>query len=268
MTLKRQWGLISEPQVIDEGSIDEKWLNNLPSDLYIPPDAMRVLLDSFTGPLDLLLYLIRKQNIDILDIPILKITEQYLSYIEVMEANRFELAADYLLMAATLAEIKSRMLLPASPAEEYVEDDPRMALVRQLQNYEKIKQASQELAKLPYQDYDFYGAEIMGQGLSSLVIYPTVEIDTLQTAMNSVILRQSHRADHQIQPETYSVNDRIASILSKVKAYKTVSFYQLFTSVEGRHGLVVSMLAILELAKAGIIILEQDLPYAPLTIRV
>lgn len=259
--------MISELATTDDIYIDGELVENLPQDLYIPPDAMRVLLDSFSGPLDLLLYLIRKQNIDILDIPIVQITEQYMRYIDLMETHRFELAADYLLMAATLAEIKSRLLLPVVPSEEEDEDDPRMALVRQLQNYEKIKQAAEVLSALPCQDYDFHAVNIKGQGLSEWVIYPAVELSAVQAVMHAVLIRQSHRASHQIEHEPLSVSDRMDSIIEKVKALKVVSFYQLFTHSEGRQGLIVSMLALLELAKSGKIVLEQERPYAPITIR-
>jgi segregation and condensation protein A len=263
----RQWALISELALTEAVYIDGELVENLPSDLYIPPDAMRVLLDSFSGPLDLLLYLIRKQNIDILDIPIVKITNQYLNYIELMEAHRFELAVDYLLMAATLAEIKSRLLLPKSPYEEESEDDPRMALVKQLQNYEIIKRAAEIIAKLPCQEYDFHAVDVKGQGLSDWVIHPNVVLPALQEAMRDVLQRQSHRVSHQIVQEPLSVKDRMQSILEKIKTSKSLSFYHLFTASEGLQGLVVSMLAILELAKSGSILIEQESPYAPITIQ-
>lgn len=259
--------MISEQVTIEEIYIDGELVQQLPSDLYIPPGAMRVLLDSFTGPLDLLLYLIRKQNLDILDIPVLQITEQYLLYIDLMEAHHFELAADYLLMAATLAEIKSRMLLPILPNDDETEDDPRMALVRQLQQYEKIKEAAEALFSLPCQESDFHFISVKGQGLSDWVIYPNVELSSLKAAMEAVILRQSHYVSHQIEQEPMSVSDRMDSIVGKLKALKSISFYHLFSNAEGRQGLVVSMLAVLELAKLGTITLEQEQPYAPIIIR-
>lgn len=254
--------------LISEGIyIEGELIENLPSDLYIPPNAMRVLLDSFSGPLDLLLYLIRKQNIDILDIPIVKITEQYLLYIDLMEAHRFELAADYLLMAATLAEIKSRMLLPQVVNEEADEDDPRMALVRQLQQYEKIKQAAEALSSLPYLECGFHSVNIKGQGLNEWIIYPAVTLNSIQTAMQSLMVLQSHLTSHQIEQEALTVRDRMESIVLKVKALGTVPFYHLYTYAEGRQGLVVSMLAVLELAKTGKITLEQEKPFAQIIIR-
>ncbi len=259
--------MISEKVKIEEIYIDGELLQQLPADLYIPPDAMRVLLDRFSGPLDLLLYLIRRHNVDILDIPIVQITEQYLLYIDLMESYSFELAADYLLMAATLAEIKSRMLLPIVVTEEEQEDDPRMVLVRQLKRYEQIKEAAGALSALPFQEHDFHSANIIGRGLSEWVIHPNVEITMLKSAMESVLLRQSHRVSHQIEQEALSVNDRMTLIVERLKTMKSASFFQLFTYAEGRPGLVVSMLAVLELAKSGAIILEQDKPYAPIILR-
>lgn len=264
---KRRWGLISDQASIEEIYIDGALVEQLPSDLYIPPRAMRVLLDSFSGPLDLLLYLIRKQNLDILNIPILKITEQYLHYIELIEAQNLELAADYLLMAATLAEIKSRMLLPILPSDEENEEDPRMALVRQLQQYEKIKEAAQALTTLPCLESDFHSACIKGEGLNDCVIYPHLELSMLKTVMEAVIVRLSHSVSHQIEQEPMSVSDRMISVMDKINVYKSLSFSHLFSHAEGRQGLVVSMLAILELAKLGSIILEQEHAYAPITIR-
>lgn len=179
--------------------VDGKELMQVPDDLFIPPDALEVLLDSFSGPLDLLLYLIRKQNIDILDIPMMSITRQYLQYIQLMECQRLELAADYLLMAAMLAEIKSRLLLPVSANTEDVEDeDPRMTLVKRLQAYEQIKQAAELLDTLPRKDRDTYVIQIMPSELESLKLHPEVGIADLIEAMKALLQQEERMAHHQV----------------------------------------------------------------------
>lgn len=239
--------------------VDGKEFTQIPDDLFIPPDALEVLLDSFSGPLDLLLYLIRKQNIDILDIPIVSITQQYLHYIQLMECRRLELAADYLLMAAMLAEIKSRLLLPVSPqSEEEDDEDPRMALVRRLQAYEEIKQAAELLDTLPRQDRDHFGVQLTIPELELIKVYPDVEIADLIEAMKSLLQREEHITHHQISREAMSVRERMSAILAQLQEHRVLEFKQLFTLDEGRMGLVVSFLAILELARQSLIVITQQ----------
>jgi segregation and condensation protein A len=238
--------------------VDGKELTEIPDGLFIPPDALEVLLDSFSGPLDLLLYLIRKQNIDILDIPIVRITEQYLHYIQLMEFSRLELAADYLLMAAMLAEIKSRMLLPAPPAsEEEEEEDPRMSLVRKLQAYEQIKQAAELLDALPRQDRDTFLIQVVPTEIEKIIVHPEVALEDLIAAMKSLLQREEQVSHHQVAREALSVRERMSTILQLLQEHRVLEFKQLFSYSEGRVGLVVSLLAILELAKQSLIIITQ-----------
>ncbi|MDR3501656.1 MAG: ScpA family protein [Legionella sp.] len=239
--------------------VDGKEFTEIPDDLFIPPDALEVLLDSFSGPLDLLLYLIRKQNIDILDIPIVSITKQYLHYIQLMEYRRMELAADYLLMAAMLAEIKSRMLLPiTSSGDEEEDDDPRMTLVRRLQAYEQIKLAAELLDGLPRQDRDNFAIQLEAPEMELIKVHPEVGLAELIAAMKTLLQREEHISHHQISREAMSVRDRMNAVLLQLQEHKLLEFRQLFTLEEGRMGLVVSLLAILELARQSLIVITQQ----------
>lgn len=245
-----------------------KELTELPDDLYIPPDALEVLLDSFSGPLDLLLYLIRKQNIDILDIPIMSITKQYLHYIQLMECRRLELAADYLLMAAMLAEIKSRLLLPAPPKGDDEEDeDPRMALVRRLQAYEQIKCAAELLNALPRQERDHFLIQVVPTELERIIVHPEVKLDDLVEAMIALMKREEQVSHHQISREALSVRERMSSVLLKLQEYHVLEFKQLFTLDEGRMGLIVSLLAILELSRQSLIVITQNEAFASILLQ-
>jgi segregation and condensation protein A len=246
-----------------------KEYGELPKDLFIPPDALQVLLESFSGPLDLLLYLIRKQNIHILDIPVSSITKQYLRYIELMASRKLELAADYLVMAATLAEIKSRMLLPIQPLdEEAEEEDPRMVLVRRLQTYAAIQQAALDLDSLPRQDRDTFSAKAVL--LDSIVnkSHPAVLIADVQMAMHNVLQRADRLTHHSITRESLSVQDRMQGILLQLQGSRLLEFTQLFQSVEGRLGLVVSLLAVLELARLSLVVITQAQAFSSLYIEV
>ena len=246
----------SKPEI--KAIVEGKELTEFPHDLFIPPDALEVLLDSFSGPLDLLLYLIRKQNIDILNIPIVSITKQYLHYIQLMECRRLELAADYLLMAALLAEIKSRFLLPVSPASEDDEEkDPRMALVRKLQAYEQIKKAAEMLDALPRQDRNYFTIQIIPSEIERIIVYPEVSVEDLLDAMKSLLIRGEQVSHHLISREALSVRERMSTILLQLQENKVLEFNQLFTISEGRTGLVVSLLAILELARQSLIVITQ-----------
>ncbi|MGL5742150.1 MAG: segregation and condensation protein A [Legionella sp.] len=249
--------LLTSPEV--KAVVDGRVLTALPDDLFIPPDALEVLLDSFSGPLDLLLYLIRKQNIDILDIPIVSITKQYLHYIQLMECRRLELAADYLLMAAMLAEIKSRLLLPAHPASDgEEEEDPRMALVRKLQAYEQIKCAAELLDALPRQERDHFLIQITPTALEKIIVHPDVALSYLIDAMRFLLQREEQVTHHQISREALSVRERMSAILLQLEEHKLLEFNQLFSIQEGRMGLVVSLLAILELARQSLIVITQN----------
>lgn len=248
--------------------VEGKEYTEIPEDLFIPPDALEVLLDSFSGPLDLLLYLIRKQNIDILNIPMMSITKQYMQYIALMECRKLELAADYLLMAAMLAEIKSRLLMPVAPSsEEEEEEDPRMVLVRRLQAYEQIKQAAELLDALPRNERDTFLIQIAPAELECVKIHPEVALKELMQAMHSLLIREDQLTHHQIARETLSVRERMNWVLSKVQEEKVIEFRQLFTPEEGRMGLVVSLLAILELARLSLLVITQTQAFSPIHLQ-
>ncbi|QSA98358.1 ScpA family protein [Methylococcus sp. EFPC2] len=240
----------------------------LPEDLYIPPDALEVFLETFEGPLDLLLYLIRRQNFDILDIPIAAITKQYIGYIDMMSELRMELAAEYLLMAAILAEIKSRMLLPRPASEEAVEEDPRAELVRRLQEYERYKAAAEGLDRLPRAERDFY--ELGGVDVSAIEvrkIYPEVDLKELLLAFEDVLRRAERSTHHKIVMEPLSVRERMSQVLEKLRSRPFAAFQDLFLRREGRQGALVSLLAILELSKERLIEIVQDEPLGDLHIK-
>ncbi len=248
--------------------VDGKEYTQVHDDLFIPPDALEVLLDSFSGPLDLLLYLIRKQNIDILNIPIMSITKQYLQYIELMECRKLELAADYLLMAAMLAEIKSRLLLPVVPSnDEELEEDPRMVLVRRLQAYEQIKQAAELLDSLPRQDRDNFLIQVNPAELEVIKVLPEVDLVDLIEAMKSLLKKEENFSHHQISREAMSVRDRMSSVLLQLQDNKVMELTQLFSLEEGRMGLVVTLLAILELARQSLLVITQNQAFSPIHIK-
>ena len=239
-----------------------------PDDLYIPPDALEVILDAFEGPLDLLLYLIRKQNLDILNIPIAQITHQYIGYIELMDQLRLELAAEYLVMAALLAEIKSRMLLPRQPeSTEEEEDDPRAFLIRKLQEYEAIKKVAEQIDVLPRNERDTFEISVDVSTISLLRPLPDVQLKEILLAFQDVLKRVEQLSHHQITKEPLSVRERMAAILEKLNRSDSLSFATLFTRSEGKNGVVVAFLAVLELSKAGTIELFQSEPYDCISIR-
>ncbi|MCX7109552.1 MAG: ScpA family protein [Proteobacteria bacterium] len=242
---------------------------DMPVDLYIPPDALEVFLETFEGPLDLLLYLIRRQNLDILDIPIAAITRQYIAYIDMMAEMRMELAAEYLLMAAILAEIKSRMLLPRQEAAEAEEDDPRAELVRRLQEYERFKTAAEGLDKLPRCERDVF--ELGGADTSTVTVrkvYPEVDLQDVLLAFTEVLRRAERSTHHRIVREPLSVRERMSSVLARLKDKPLLAFTELFNRREGRQGALVSLLAILELCKERFIEIIQEEPLGELFIRV
>lgn len=243
-------------------------ITELPRDLYIPPQALEVFLEAFEGPLDLLLYLIRRQNIDILDIPIAEITRQYMQYIELMQELELELAGEYLLMAAMLAEIKSRMLLPRVRAEDQAEDvDPRAELVRRLQEYERFKKAAEDLDALPRLGRDAWAAvaELTERNVVRLV--PQVTLQEMLFAFKEVLARSAMFAHLHVQRERLSVRQRMSEILAQLKESSFVEFVRLFRPEEGRMGVTVTFVAILELTREGLIEIVQSEPYAPIHVR-
>lgn len=225
-----------------------------PEDLFIPPDALEVILETFEGPLDLLLYLIRKQKIDIIDLPILDITKQYMEYVELMQEVKLELAAEYMLMAAILAEIKSRLLLPKPPADEEDEIDPRTELIRRLKEYEIIKHASQELDTLPRMGRDRFAATaVPATNIAPEKIHPHVAMADIVLAFAEAMQRAEAFAHHQIEREQLSTRERMSQILQTLKHDSFMTLTELFTPEEGKAGCVVSFLAILELTKEGLL---------------
>ncbi len=241
-------------------------ITELPKDLYIPPDALEVFLEAFEGPLDLLLYLIKKQNLDILDIPLSKITEQYMSYIDMMETLQLELAGEYLLMAAMLAEIKSRMLLPRQTEDEE-EDDPRAELIRRLQEYERYKQAAEKIDELPRYERDLFAtvAEFPGRKINHSP--PDVSMDSILRVFAEVIKRAEMFSHHMVHREALSVRERMGIVLEKVNPDTFTDFEELFNVEEGRGGVIVSLLAILQLVKDSLIQLVQNEVNGPIYVK-
>jgi len=238
----------------------------LPKDLYIPPEALEVILEAFEGPLDLLLYLIRRQNLDVLNIPIAEITRQYMEYVEMMKSLNLELAADYLVMAAMLAEIKSRMLLPR-PVEEDNEEDPRAELVRRLQEYERFKQAAEDIDGLPRMNREVFQASAKTPDLKLIKPEPDVDMRELLSAFKDVLVRLELNTSHHVAMEPLSVRERMSDVLGQLDSEKFTEFSTLFSAEEGRLGLVVTFLAILELIKESLIELIQTEPYEPIHIK-
>jgi segregation and condensation protein A len=232
-------------------------ITELPKDLYIPPQALEVFLEAFEGPLDLLLYLIKRQNLDILNIPIAEITRQYMAYVEIMKDLQLELAGEYLVMAAMLAEIKSRMLLPRQEAEDADEDDPRAELIRRLQEYERYKQAAEEIDELPREGRDTFTASIASPERKKERPQPEVELRDLLLALTDVMRRAEMFAHHQISREPLSIRERMSQILEKIQPDTFIEFTTLFTADEGKRGVVVSLMAVLELLKQSMIELIQ-----------
>ena len=243
-------------------------VTELPRDLYIPPHALKVFLEAFEGPLDLLLYLIRRQNIDILNIPIAEVTKQYVNYIELMQDMQFELAGEYLVMAATLAEIKSRLLLPSLPTEEEEEDDPRSDLVRRLQEYERFKEAAQDLSELERLERDVSQASAEVVEKRVVTKLPDVALKELLLAFKEAVGRSDMFAKHHIQREPLSVRERMSQVLVGLEGNGFKDFSSLFDPTEGRTGVTVTFLAILELLKETLIDVVQNEPYGRIHVRI
>jgi segregation and condensation protein A len=247
--------------------VDGEPVTQLPQDLYIPPYALQVFLEAFEGPLDLLLYLIRRQNIDILDIPIAEITRQYVAYIELMKEMQLELAGEYLLMAAMLAEIKSRMLLPRPEAAEEHEEDPRAELVRRLQEYERFKKAAEDIDALPRLERDIFPVSADAPERKITTKLPDVTLKELLLAFHDVLKRAEMFSNLHLQREPLSVRQRMSEILSRISANTFSTFADLFDPEEGRMGVAVTFIAILELLRESTIEVVQSDAYAPLHVR-
>lgn len=266
---ERQGDLLKESVSPSAVFIDGEVLEAFPEDLYIPPEALEVFLDSFQGPLDLLLYLIRKQNIDILNIPIAEITAQYMKYVELMRRIRLDLAAEYLVMAAMLAQIKSRMLLPrADPEADEDEDDPRAALIRQLQLYEQFALAAKEIDELPRLERDLHLIEPHFMQEKSLEILPQATVNELAIAFRRVMVRAQQNKNIFIKRQTLSLREKMVHILERLTPGEHIRFEQLFSIDEGREGVVISFVAILELMRDGLIKIVQHDSFAPIHVKV
>lgn len=241
-------------------------LVEVPRDLYIPPDALEVVLEAFAGPLDLLLYLIKRQGLDVLDIPIAEVTRQYMAYVDLMKELRLELAAEYLVMAATLAEIKSRMLLPR-PSNAPAEEDPRAELVRRLQEYERIKRAAEDLDGLPRMGRDLLATVVEAPGAVGLRPPPAVGLPELLQALRELMARADLFAHHHVRREPLSVRERMSRVLERLAGGRFLELAECLDPGEGRAGVVVTLLALLELLKDALIELVQAEPFGPIHLR-
>src|SRR5271154_3086436 len=247
------------------GVVTGEPVTQLPRDLYIPPQALEVFLEAFEGPLDLLLYLIRKQNLNILDIPLAEITRQYMKYIELMTELQLELAGEYMVMAATLAEIKSRMLLPRPQVDaEGNEEDPRAELVRRLQEYERFKRAAENIDALPRLERDVWATSAELKDRKVVRVLPQITLQEMLLAFKDVVVRSEMFAHRHIQRERLSVRARMGDILTSLEQASFVEFVRLFRPSEGRMGVTVTFVAVLELVREGLIEIVQAEPYAPL----
>ncbi|MCP4210981.1 MAG: segregation/condensation protein A [Halieaceae bacterium] len=242
-------------------------LTELPKDLYIPPQALAVILEAFEGPLDLLLYLIKRQNIDILDIDVSRITDQYMEYVDLMDAMQFELAAEYLLMAAMLAEIKSRMLLPRSTDVDEDEEDPRAQLIRRLQEYERFKKAAEDIEELSRQERDSWVASAEPPEINRARPEPEVEMRELLLALSEVMRRADMFASHHVAREVLSTRERMSEVLERLTGEQFVPFVSLFSVTEGRLGVVVTFLALMELIKESLVEIVQTESFGPIHVK-
>ncbi len=261
-------GLMDSPEGVPLALVQGEAFTDLPTDLFIPPDALEVVLEAFEGPLDLLLYLIRRQNLDILEINVADITRQYMAYVEMMTAIRFELAAEYLVMAAMLAEIKSRMLLPRPPhVEEEEGEDPRAALIRRLQEYERFKTAAEELGEIARIGRDVHPVSADGPDRNSTRPDPEVDLKEVLVALADVLRRADMFENHQIEREKLSTRERMTQVLEQMRHRQFVPFVSLFTVKEGRLGVVVTFLAVMELVKESLVELVQNEAFGPIHVR-
>ncbi len=244
-----------------------KEVTKLPEDLYIPPDALEVFLEAFEGPLDLLLYLIKRQNLDIADIAVAQITKQYVEYVELMKSVNLELAGEYLVMAALLGEIKSRSLLPRQNEEEDSEEDPRAELIRRLQEYERFKKAAEDIDELPRVGRETHLLSVVRPEYEREKVDPSVDLKDILLSLREVMHRADMFESHQISKEKLSTRERMGDILDKLKGKEFVPFVALFTMEEGRSGVIVTFIAILELVKNSLLELVQSESYAPIHVK-
>jgi segregation and condensation protein A len=247
--------------------VQGKELTILPKDLYIPPDALEVILEAFEGPLDLLLYLIRRQNLDILDIDVAEITKQYLGYIELMASIQLELAAEYLVMAAMLAEIKSRMLLPRQQSEDEDEEDPRAELIKRLQEYERFKKAAEDIDELPRMGRDIHRATADAPDRDQQRPHPDVDMRELVAALADVLKRSEMFESHQVEMEKLSTRERMSQVMENLRDNQFLPFVALFTLEEGRLGVVVTFLAVMELIKESLVEIVQSEDFGPIHVK-
>ena len=266
-TLSKNQSNTLEQQELPLAFIAGEAITEVPKDLYIPPDALEIFLEAFEGPLDLLLYLIKRQNIDILEINVAEITDQYMAYVELMEASQFELAAEYLVMAAMLAEIKSRILLPRHEEEGTEEDDPRMELIRRLQEYERYKEAAQKINDLPRMDRNYYLAKAMLPVIERVTPDPDVDLQDMLISLARVLRRADMFEHHHIQLETLSTREKMSEILIRISEHKFVPLVSLLVKEEGRLGIVVTFLAVMELMKDSLIEIVQTDPFGPIHLK-
>lgn len=247
--------------------VQGKELTALPKDLYIPPDALEIILEAFEGPLDLLLYLIRRQNLDILEIDVAEITKQYMGYIDLMSTIQLELASEYLVMAAMLAEIKSRILLPRQVAEDDDEGDPRAELIRRLQDYERFKMAAEDIDEMPRMGRDIYQASAESPDKKNEKQYSEVHMQELLMALSDVMKRAEMFESHHIQLEKLSTRERMSQILENIRDKQFVPFATLFKKSEGRLGVVVTFLAVMELIRESLVEIVQNESFGPIHIK-
>ncbi len=266
-TLSENQSNTLEQQELPLAFIAGEAITEVPKDLYIPPDALEIFLEAFEGPLDLLLYLIKRQNINILEINVAEITDQYMAYVELMEASQFELAAEYLVMAAMLAEIKSRILLPRHEEEGTEEDDPRMELIRRLQEYERYKEAAQKINDLPRMDRNYYLAKAMLPVIERVTPDPDVDLQDMLISLARVLRRADMFEHHHIQLETLSTREKMSEILIRISEHKFVPLVSLLVKEEGRLGIVVTFLAVMELMKDSLIEIVQTDPFGPIHLK-
>lgn len=277
MTNDNQELIVSEPTLVGPelptqaempfAVVMGKAVTELPKDLYIPPQALEVFLEAFEGPLDLLLYLIRRQNLDILEIDVSRITEQYMHYVDLMDAMQFELAAEYLLMAAMLAEIKSRMLLPRAATEEEDEEDPRAQLIRRLQEYERFKKAAEDIEELPRMERDNWIASAAPPPVEQERPAPDIDMRELLMVLSDVLKRAQMYESHQVQREALSTRERMSQVLDQLQGKQFVPFVSLFSAEEGKLGVVVTFLAIMELIKESLVEIVQTESFGPIHVK-
>ncbi|KEQ17041.1 segregation and condensation protein A [Endozoicomonas numazuensis] len=258
----------TEPDIIEHQIlVMGQPMAKLPDDLYIPPDALQVFLEAFEGPLDLLLYLIKRNNMDILNIQVAVITEQYMKYVDLMDSGQFELAAEYLVMAATLAEIKSRMLLPRVSEDEDEEEDPRAELIRRLQEYERFKKAAEDIDQLPRMTRDLHEASASPPDMEQERPHPEVDLQEIMLAMGEILRRSEMYVNHQVEQEALSTRERMSEVLSMLTSERFTPFVALFRLEEGKLGVVVTFMAVMELIKESLIELIQNEPFGPIHVK-